>query len=354
MLNGNSEWSLDGKKQQKHITCKLDKCFIAFIICSFARELLMQNSRKEILQKSRYPSQWEELFEFWSQPPSKTEQDRCERTVREMKEAIRFDPRLSSKNVSVFAQGSYANRVNVRQDSDVDVCVCLDDICLVEYPPGLVDADVGLSNAGYSYWEFKDEVEVALVERFERARVVRGNKAFDVHSPAYLVDADVPTTFAFRQYYRIGSIVDFHEGTALISEKEKIRVTNFPKQQMENGRKKNDATGRIYRQQVRTIKTMRYNMEKWGIASSAKVSSFGLECLSWNVPDVVYLSMNSRHERLLAACVWMHRVLKDSTQSQFLLEVNGIKKLFGSHNSATAADYQAFIEDLHHIITVQP
>ena len=63
---------------------------------------------------------WEDTFSAWAAPPGKTEQDRCDNAVSAIRNAIRADSKLQQKNLTVFPQGSYRNRVNVRKDSDVE------------------------------------------------------------------------------------------------------------------------------------------------------------------------------------------------------------------------------------------
>jgi len=79
---------------------------------------------------------WESTFNFWAQPPSKTEQERCERVIRAIRTAISRSPKLQARKILVFTQGSFRNRVNVRQDSDVDVGVMLYEYFLSQYPAG--------------------------------------------------------------------------------------------------------------------------------------------------------------------------------------------------------------------------
>ncbi len=64
---------------------------------------------------------WEDAFSTWAQPPSKTEQDRCENAETAVKNAISASTRLKYKNIKVFAQGSYRNNTNVKRESDVDI-----------------------------------------------------------------------------------------------------------------------------------------------------------------------------------------------------------------------------------------
>jgi len=66
---------------------------------------------------------WDATFEFWGAPPSNTEHEKCNNAEVAIRKAIAASPTLSSKQIEVFVQGSFANGTNVRQDSDVDVCV---------------------------------------------------------------------------------------------------------------------------------------------------------------------------------------------------------------------------------------
>lgn len=70
---------------------------------------------------------WEETFKRWSHGPSSTEQQRAENAERQVKQAIQSSPKLADRDIKVFTQGSYRNRVNVRKDSDVDVGVLCSD-----------------------------------------------------------------------------------------------------------------------------------------------------------------------------------------------------------------------------------
>jgi tRNA nucleotidyltransferase (CCA-adding enzyme) len=66
---------------------------------------------------------WDVTFSFWGAPPSNTEQEKCGNAERAIRKAIAASSVLAAKQIDVFVQGSYANGTNVRQDSDVDVCV---------------------------------------------------------------------------------------------------------------------------------------------------------------------------------------------------------------------------------------
>jgi len=66
---------------------------------------------------------WESIFHTWAQPPSTTEREKCEHAELAVRKAIDANKRIAGKDIQVFAQGSYRNRTNARQDSDVDICV---------------------------------------------------------------------------------------------------------------------------------------------------------------------------------------------------------------------------------------
>jgi tRNA nucleotidyltransferase (CCA-adding enzyme) len=100
---------------------------------------------------------WESVFSTWGAAPSTTEQTKCENAERAIRKAIDASAKLSSKDIEVFAQGSYANRTNVRQDSDVDICILCKNTFFSDYSmsQGLSDAVFGFSDAQYHYPDFK-------------------------------------------------------------------------------------------------------------------------------------------------------------------------------------------------------
>src|ERR1017187_2102078 len=119
---------------------------------------------------------WEATFSSWGASPSNTEQTKGENAERAIKKAIDASARLGSKPIEVFTQGSYANRTNVRQDSDVDICVLYTGEFFSDYSTsqGLNRNILGYVAGTYPYAEFKNDVEAALVSYFGRGSVTRG------------------------------------------------------------------------------------------------------------------------------------------------------------------------------------
>jgi hypothetical protein len=150
---------------------------------------------------------WEDTFQSWGKPPGETEQAKSDNAVRAIRKAIEASDAFTGRSLSVFSQGSYRSRTNVRAESDVDVCVLCSNSCFFDLPPGKTIADFHLTvPAAYSYVDFKNDVESALVAYFGRGSVRRGSKAFDVRENTYRVDADVIACFDYFQY----QANDFH------------------------------------------------------------------------------------------------------------------------------------------------
>ena len=98
---------------------------------------------------------WESTFTSWAKGPGTTEDERCENAVRAIRNAINNSVALNYRNIDVFLQGSYRNRVNVRQNSDVDVGVLCRDAFFYDLPQNSTAADFDIDSATYTYQQFK-------------------------------------------------------------------------------------------------------------------------------------------------------------------------------------------------------
>jgi hypothetical protein len=284
---------------------------------------------------------WEASFLAWAKSPSQSEQDRCDRALNAVKKAIAASSALASMGVDVFAQGSYRNRTNVRQDSDVDVCVHYDGVYFPDYPQGMSRATLGHSPAQYTFAQYKDTVGVALRDYFGAAHVTRGNKAFDIHENTYRIDADAVPCFEYHKYFWTLQGHSYHKGIALKPDDGGPLVTNFPQQQYDNGVAKNDATRRRFKALTRIIKTLRNEMADGGYTAADPIASFLVESLVWNWPNANFDAPSWR-EMALRFLGWLY-VSTDSDQGcSSWMEENNIKRLFGPHNSWTRAEVNLF------------
>lgn len=279
-----------------------------------------------------YRRDWEPTFATWARPPGTVEQQRCDNAIRAVKEAIAKSPALNRRTIDVFAQGSYANRVNVKKDSDVDVCVLCSDTFLYDLPLGVQDWQMGFLPPGYGYDEFKNDVGFALGARFGNPSITLGDKAFKIHANTYRIDADVVPCFEYRRYFinQIGQM-QYQPGTALFPGSTASLTTNFPRQQYDNGVAKNKATGEQYKALVRIIKSLRNEMDDAGIPAAKNIPSFLIESLVWNWHHDLF-NQPSHRSRVVAFIAHIWGGTNSPAECSWWMEANGIKSLFGPHN----------------------
>jgi hypothetical protein len=281
----------------------------------------------------------EDSFVSWAKPPGTTEQDKCDNAVRAIRKAIDGSTKLASKSIKVFAQGSYCNRTNVRQDSDVDVCVLFDDSFFFDVPEGKTTADFRLiSPAPYGYPEYKNDVDAALKAYFGTKGVTRGKKAFDVHENTYRIDADAVATFEYRRYANDGNWL---VGTAFLPDGGN-RIINWPEQNYQNGVAKNKTTGGRFKDVVRILKRLRNKMNDENIAAAKPVPSFLIECLVWNVPNEYFGHHNLTADVRASLAHLFNDTRKFETCSEWG-EVNELKYLFRATQAWTLTEAHSFL-----------
>ena len=277
---------------------------------------------------------WEESFRSWGSAPGNTEQQRMENAEAAIRKAINASDELAAMDISIIPQGSYKSRTNVKQDSDVDICICLNSTFFERYPAGKTREDYRNVDGSITFDRFKNLVHIALGDYFGHANVTRGNKAFDVHSNSYRVDADVVPAFAYRYYYGDG-YDDFVQPTGIAFDTDNgERIINWPHQAHENGVTKQQNTGQRYKKMVRILKRLRNEMQDENIAAARDIGSFKLESTVWNVPDDGFNhdSYADDVRYVLAHC--FNETLPGGGHAD-MWEVNRRKLLFGLHKTWT-------------------
>lgn len=292
---------------------------------------------------------WENEFSQWARPPSRTENERCENAVKAVRNAIAKSDKLKDRSLKVFPHGSYHNRVNVRQDSDVDIGVLCDESFFRLLPEGTTAATFGITPATYHYGQFKDELEEALVVHFGGGTVHRGNKAIDVRENSYHVEADVAPFFEYRHYYKDGT---YRCGVALSPDNGR-RIHNYPErlldrwpeipQHFENGVSKNKRTHRSYKGVVRILKKLRNEMDEASIPEAKPIPGFLIECMVWNAPNKCFKG-NTWDPKVQEVLIHLSVSIKDDAICENLKEVNNIKFLFHSTQPWKRQEAHDFLE----------
>lgn len=277
----------------------------------------------------------------WAARPSVTETTRMINAENAVKKAIASSEALNSRNIKVFAQGSYRNRVNVKADSDVDIGVlCTDSFFWDGGPEGATLASLGYAEAQYRYADFRNDVGTALRSYFGNGAVTEGDKAFDIKSNTYRVDADVAPFFVHKRFANDGSFIEGVE----MSPKSGGNIRNWPDQHYANGVAKNAATSRSFKGCVRILKTLRYKMKAEGYASAKDVPSFLIECLVFNVPDD-HLGGSTWVSDIRNSLVFLYHATTSDAECSEWGEVSELKYLFRPNQPWTREKANTFVYD---------
>lgn len=231
-------------------------------------------------------------------------------------------------------QGSYANKTNIRSQSDVDIAVVQKEINQEEvfkarYRNGITATHYNFSKAPTLTKPFKEEVEECLRENFG-SDVERGNKSIKINGSTYRKDADVVPCMRCRDYR---DDYDFDEdnyvaGIAITSDSGEI-IYNYPEQHLANGAEKNNNTNHYYKRMVRIIKNMQHAMKEAVNPSAWDISSFGLESLLWNIPDNVFCEYQNQ-PFLFAFANVVNYLSSNTSLIRDFKEINGVQLLYPS------------------------
>jgi hypothetical protein len=298
---------------------------------------------------------WESQFQTWARPPSTTETEKMQRAEKAIRDAIAADAKLQEHDIVVFPQGSYRNRTNVAGESDVDICVVARDVFFSDWDwvdtrartddavRFALQREADISDATYTYAEYKNDVGAALVRKFGPPPAVeRGDKAYDIHENTYRVESDCLAALEARHWSRASGVLsDAVRGTEFVSDSGR-RIQNFPQQQYDNGVAKHTRTGDHFKKMVRVLKNLRNEMDANGRPEADPIPSFLSECLVYRVPDDRF-GATSRYDELREVLRYLYNETKSDETCGKWLEENDIKFLFHSSQPWTRVQVNAFV-----------
>lgn len=262
-------------------------------------------------------------IENWTVTATK---DAMARTYASVQLAIDDSKELQVREIETFLQGSYANATNISGDADVDIVVMLKSSWI---------ADTSLLNAGEKLAYDKDHRTVsygaaalrldtvaALNKYFGSNRVDPKDKCIRVAKVANYVDADVVPAIQHRIYISYDSQTKgrYVEGVKIYTQKGPI-IINFPKEHKKNGINKNSATNNNFKPTVRQLKHLKRRAVKSGRLEQKATPGYLLECITYNVPDDVFIDDHSG--RLTGTLSWLLKANLSSFKS-----VDNIHELF--------------------------
>jgi len=292
----------------------------------------------------------EKQLEGFTKPLSDSEEQRCQNMINMVKDAIKdyydktYDSKMSLNNYEIFLQGSYANNTNVKQNSDVDICVMYKSVFHYDMPSGMT-LQGNYYDSTLNYFDLRNTIKKALVNKFGSDRVVDKNKSIRILSNTYTTDADVVVAFQYRHYT---SQLCYAEGiyyTAL----DNTTVINYPKIHIENGNKKNTNTSYMYKKMVRIFKKITHEMQEDNIDLSKEIKGFVLECMCYNYPsDKLFHYIDNKYTENLKNMI--NYFLNNSMD--YWKEINEIKYLFGVEKNKDEKYYTEFISSMKRYLDV--
>lgn len=287
-------------------------------------------------------SKLEELCKNYAEPVGESEEVRCERAERMIRDAIKssnvFDDNKLSQ-ISIFSQGSYRNGTNIPQESDVDIAICYRGSYFYDTSQlsPLATYGLGLTQAVYTYDKFKADVTKALSASFGQEMQV-GNKSFKIRPNSGRVSADAVPSFEFRQFR---TYADPMIGTRFIAN-DGNTITNWPDHHHYFGVEKNKATSFRYKKVVRVLKSLRDDIKNSGSPAVADTPSFFIECLVFNAPDQCF-GHPTLYEDCCAVIQALFAMLQNLDSIRGMVEANRIKILFSGEQPWTHQTAEFFL-----------
>lgn len=292
----------------------------------------------------------EDTLKSWTSPLSKTEEQRVQNTVKMIKDAVTSYDELSDCTMEIFAKGSYANNTNVRQNSDIDICVMLTSTVFCNYVEGKTAKDYGYTDGKITYADYKSYIIKALKEKFGDDVVSVGNKCINIKANSYHVNADVVPAIQYRDFKNINSTdsSNYIEGIKFLAKDDAV-VINYPKTHISNGKQKNNDTNYEYKKLVRIMKHIRNNMIDDGKIDGDEITSFLIECLVWNVPNDKITGSNTWEGTVRNTIVYLWETIKDEKDQKWG-EVSERLYLFHSGRKWTSEKTKNFLYDMYNYL----
>jgi hypothetical protein len=247
----------------------------------------------------------------------------------------------------LYAKGSYANNTNVRLDSDVDIGIDCHECFYWDYASYVAQPNPALPRSHYKGpWTptaWRAAVLAALRVKFGESDVdASGKIAIKIKEiPGSRPSIDVVPGFHYKQYTEPYKLA-WHDGSCVFPTPSGSKIVNWPNQQLSNGRKKNDRTGKRYKDFVRILK----NAENYLSDNKAipDLASFLMECLVWNVEDDT-LKLADRDDAFHATLLELWERLNDNDTYKKWVEPNCLKYMFRGDAKWTHEEAQSLVQE---------
>jgi len=263
----------------------------------------------------------EATLESWTDP-KRAALKSAEKTHKKIRNALNDSDTLADVEFHDFLQGSYANNTIIRDSSDVDIVVRLDEFQYFNLhdldPEDQEDVDV--EDYDYDYDEFRDDVLSILQDTYPEGTFDSSGNAIEVSAPGLPLDADVLVCVQYKHYY---NYPQGYDGIIFWPTDSIFSVVNYPTRHRDHGSDKQDDTDDLYKETVRMFKNARNEVVADGYITDDIVASYFIECLLYNVPPGRYADdLQERYVKIVD-------YLKDADFSGWKCQ-NGVTDLFGN------------------------
>lgn len=264
----------------------------------------------------------EDILEGWTDPKRAALQS-AQDTHKKIRNALNDSATLDDIDFHDFLQGSYANNTIIRESSDVDIVVKLEEFQYFNLhdldPEDQEDVDV--EDYDYDYDEFRDDVLSVLQDTYSEGDFDPSGNAIEVSAPGLPLDADVLVCVDYVHYYNYPQ--GYYEGIIFWPTDSFSSVINYPSRHRNRGSDKQDETDDLYKETVRMFKNARNEVIANGYITDDIVASCFIECLLYNVPPGRYaVDLQERYVKIVD-------YLKKTDFADWKCQ-NGVTDLFGS------------------------
>lgn len=243
----------------------------------------------------------ESTLRGWASAPVAT---KYKHTYSEVKKAIeKYLPSIAQKNnntqistldIDIYLQGSYANNTNITGESDVDIVIELKKILFSYDIDDLTTEEKNAfheaypSTSTYSFLKFKNDAYQALKSYFEA--VSYEAKCLKVPSNSSRVNADIVPSFEHRKYQRFTFYTrdKYIPGIKFYDTEENRKIINYPKKHLENCESKNIDSGGKFKDSVRIFKNFNRELIERNLINDEIAPSYFIENTIYNCSSQVF------------------------------------------------------------------
>ncbi|MFF2951541.1 hypothetical protein ACFVVU_09425 [Kitasatospora sp. NPDC057965] len=280
----------------------------------------------------------------WAEPRTASDREWLEDARQLVAEAVARHPAFADLGLLVEPIGSWANGTHLDSTVDIDIRVEFTERTFHGAAAGVSSPGLARQHRAYGgRWtpaEFRSELGAALTAVHDAVDTGRATALRVPGVPGGRPGVRVVPCFGYL--HRPVLMGTEQRGTVVFT-RDGRHLVNWPRQQLENGRAKDTATGHRYTYAVRALKAVASDPASAG--ASRALPSYFAQCLIHSVPDETLRagSLDDAFRGALDFLKYQLGVWSMFAKPDTLLEPNGITRLFGPGRPWTRSDGHALV-----------